>query len=222
MLRLADGRLLESLHHLTAKARYEAPLNMKTGLPIRDTGHHTYGEYLTWPEAQRYELIEGVAYAMSPAPTRLHQQFVIHIARQIADALEGTPCEVNIAPFDVRMPEADEVDEDIRTVVQPDILVVCDRTKLDERGCRGAPDWVIEIVSPATAGHDQIKKLEIYEHHGVKEYWIVHPTDRIVTVYRLGAAGYGRPRVLELTGRLEATTPPVSVDWEAVMRHVTP
>lgn len=189
-------------------------------LPIRDTKRHTYGEYLTWPEDHRYELIEGVAYAMTPAPNRLHQRLLAEIFRQIAEALDGKPCEVNISPFDVRLPEADEADEDIATVVQPDILVVCDQTKLDERGCRGAPDWVIEILSPATAAHDQIKKLAIYEHHGVKEYWIVHPIDRVVTVYRLEGARYGKPGISELNGRLAAVTPEVTVDWDTVMSHV--
>ena len=169
---------------------------LEMNLPIRDTRSHNYGEYLTWPEDRRYELIDGVAYAMSPAPNRSHQQFVLHIARQISDALDGTPCEVNIAPFDVRLPDTGEADEDIQTVVQPDILVVCDQMKLDERGCRGAPDWVIEILSPSSAAHDQINKLAIYERHGVKEYWIVHPTDRIVGVYRLEGVHYGKTRDL--------------------------
>ncbi len=189
-------------------------------LSIRDTQRHAYAEYLTWPEGQRYELIEGVAYAMSRAPNRLHQRLLGEIYRQVSNALDGTPCEVNIAPFDVRLPEADEADEDIRTVVQPDILVVCDRDKLDDRGCRGAPDWVIEIVSPATAAHDQIRKLALYEHHGVKEYWIVHPTDRIVTVYRSEAARYGKPSLSELSGRLAALAPAVTVDWDVVMDHL--
>ena len=86
------------------------------------------------------------------------------------------------APFDVRLPEGDEADDEIITVVQPDISVICDPAKLDNRGCRGAPDFIIEILSPATAGKDQIQKVALYEKHGVKEYWLVHPGDRLITV----------------------------------------
>lgn len=188
-------------------------------LSLRDNLHHTYGEYRQWPEDQRYELIHGIAYAMSPAPSRLHQQFVIHVARQIADALEGGPCELNIAPFDVRLPLENEADEAIDTVVQPDILVVCDPAKLDDRGCRGAPDWVIEIISPGSAAHDQIKKRALYERFGVPEYWIVHPIDRIVTVYFLEKGAYGKPSLHELKDSLSATVlPEATVDWERVLQ----
>ncbi|MBI4756619.1 MAG: Uma2 family endonuclease [Betaproteobacteria bacterium] len=189
------------------------------GLAQRDTRHHTYGEYLTWPEEVRYELIDGVAYAMGPAPVRLHQRLVFEVARQIADALEGGSCEVNVAPFDVRLPKANEADNAIDTVVQPDIVVVCDAAKLDERGCRGAPDWVIEVLSPGTAGHDQILKLGLYERHGVREYWLVHPTDRVVMAYWLEGGAYGRAHVQELTGRLASSAcPQVEIDWEVVAR----
>ena len=102
------------------------------GLPLRDTLRHTYGDYLAWPEDMRYELIDGIAYAMAPAPLRLHQEVLLEIARQTANALEGKPCRPFVAPFDVRLPRADEADRDIDTVVQPDLVVVCDRGKLDE------------------------------------------------------------------------------------------
>jgi len=191
--------------------------NGDMSLPLRDTQRHTYGEYLTWPEDERYELIDGVAYAMGPAPVRVHQRLLAEMFRQIADALEGSDCEVDIAPFDVRLPEQDEADEEIVNVVQPDIVVVCDRNKLDDKGCRGAPDWVIEILSPSTAGHDQILKLGLYECHGVKEYWLAHPTDRIVTVYRLEDGRYGRPDVYELKGSLRAACCEVEIVWDRVV-----
>jgi Uma2 family endonuclease len=101
-------------------------------LPLRHPDQHTYGDYCAWPEDQRYELIDGVAYAMAPAPTRQRQRLVAELFRVIADALEGSDCEVNVAPFDVRLPQRNEADEDIDTVVQPDISVVCDSSKLDE------------------------------------------------------------------------------------------
>jgi Uma2 family endonuclease len=187
-------------------------------LPLRDTSRHTYGEYLTWAEDVRYELIDGEAYAIAPAPTRGHQRLVLEIVRQIADALDDSPCEVNMAPFDVRLPESDEADEAIATVVQPDIVVVCDPVKLDERGCRGAPDWIIEVLSPATAGHDQIRKLALYERHRVREYWLAHPTDRVVTVYRLADGAYDRPLVSEMQDQLRsAVCPQVEIDWARVV-----
>ncbi|EXJ14037.1 Uma2 family endonuclease [Imhoffiella purpurea] len=188
-------------------------------LPLRNPDRHTYADYLGWPEDQRFELIEGVAYAMAPTPTRQHQRLVGELFRVIADALEGSGCEVNIAPFDVRLPEGDEADGDIDTLVQPDISVVCDPAKLDDRGCRGAPDWIVEVLSPATAGHDQVRKLSLYERHGVKEYWLVHPVDRVVIIYRLEAGAYGRPGVSELLGRSTCQVcSGAEVDWERVVK----
>lgn len=186
-------------------------------LPLRDCRRHRYGDYRTWPEETRYELIDGVAYAMAPAPARLHQRLGLELARQIADALEGGPCEVNVAPFDVRLPESGEADDDITTVLQPDITVVCDPARLDAAGCRGAPDWVVEVLSPATAAHDQTVKLSAFERHGVKECWLVHPTDYVVSVYTLLEGQYGRPAIRELAGRLASiAVPAVEIDWARV------
>lgn len=188
-------------------------------LPRREVPRHTYAEYLTWPQDQRYELIDGVTYAMAAAPVRRHQRLVFEVARQIGDALDGGTCEVNVAPFDVRLPDGDEADEAVVTVVQPDITVVCDPFKLDERGCRGAPDWIIEVLSPTSAGQDQVRKLALYERHGIREYWLAHPGDRIVTVYRLDLSVYGRPLVMEMEGRLTSTAcPQVEIDWGRVVK----
>lgn len=189
------------------------------GLPRRDVELHTYGEYFGWPENDRYELVDGIAYSV-PAPARRHQEVLLELFRQIADALDGTPCRPYVAPFDVRLPKADEPDARVDTVVQPDISVVCDRAKLDERGCRGAPDWIVEVLSPATASHDQIVKRAAYEGAGVREYWLVHPTDRVVTGYTLVDGGYGKPAVYELTGELAAAVlPEVVVARERVLRE---
>ena len=115
----------------------------------------TYGDYLTWTNpAERWELIEGIAYDMSPAPFRFHQKIIAELSVLLHDFLVGKPCEYYIAPFDVRLPDSDEADSEIDTVVQPDIVVVCDPTKLDDRGMRGAPDLVIEILSPSTSKKD--------------------------------------------------------------------
>lgn len=185
------------------------------GLPVRDANRHNYGDYRHWPEDVRYELVDGIAYAMAPAPARRHQEVLGEIFRQMANALEGQPCRPFIAPFDVRLPRGSEADDEIETVVQPDLSIICDPTKLDEHGCRGAPDWVVEVLSPATAGHDHILKRSAYERAGVREYWLVHPVDRLVTVYRLEGQRYGVPEVRELTGRQPVgVLPGVEVDWD--------
>lgn len=184
-------------------------------LPKRDTQRHTYGEYRRWPDDVRYEIIDGSAYAMAPAPSRRHQEVLGELFRQVANALEGHSCRAFIAPFDVRLPRGAEADDEIETVVQPDLAVVCDQAKLDAQGCRGAPDWVVEVLSPATAGHDHIQKRAVYERAGVREYWLVHPSDRIVTVYRLDGGRYGAPEVRELTGRQPiGVLAQVEIDWD--------
>ena len=166
-------------------------------LPLLKKGtNFTYGDYVNWPEDERWELIDGYAYNMSPAPSRRHQKISRDLEFQIVSFLTDKPCDVYDAPFDVRLPEADEQDEDIETVVQPDIVVVCDEKKLDDKGCRGAPDIIIEILSPATAPKDMKIKLPLYEKHGVKEYWVVQPIDNIILVFKLGKnKKYGKPEV---------------------------
>ncbi|MCI0654870.1 MAG: Uma2 family endonuclease [Methylococcaceae bacterium] len=184
-------------------------------LPIKDTQHHHYGDYLTWTDDTRYELIDGIAYAMSPAPDLAHQDLVGEIYLQVRLALKGKPCRVFIAPVDVRLPKQEEPDERIDTVVQPDVLVVCDGGKLDRRGVRGAPDWIVEVLSPSTAGHDHIRKRKLYEQHGVKEYWLIHPVDRLLTVYRLIDAEYGKPELYELNGETQVgVLPDIIIQWD--------
>ena len=185
-------------------------------LPRRDTLHHTYADYLTWPDTERDELIDGIAYVREPpSPSRPHQELVGELYLQIRLALEGRRYRAYVAPFDVRLPKAGEADHQIDTVVQPDVLVVCDLNKLDARGMRGAPDWLAEILSPTTASHDQIVKLPVYERAGVLEVWLIHPTDRTLTIYRLENGRYGRPLVHQLKGRTTMTAiPGVSIDWD--------
>lgn len=192
------------------------------GLALRNANtRYTYADYLTWPEDVRYELIDGLAYAMAPAPLRIHQELLLEVARQTGNALDGKPCRPFIAPFDVRLPRGDEADGEVDTVVQPDLVVVCDRSKLDERGCRGAPDWVVEVLSPSTASHDLILKRRLYERVGVREYWLVHPVDHVVTVYRLHDGSFGAPDIYELKETLAvAILPEVVIDWERALRNV--
>ncbi|MFZ4855438.1 MAG: Uma2 family endonuclease [Desulfuromonadaceae bacterium] len=154
----------------------------------------TYADYLTWPDSERWELIDGEAYMMSPAPSRKHQELSMELCRQFANFLKGKPCRVYDAPFDVRLPQHPEQSDDaIETVVQPDIVVVCDSSKLDDKGCKGAPDLVIEILSPSTSKMDLQDKFFLYQRVGVKEYWLVHPFDKTVMVFRRNEQGeFGR------------------------------
>jgi len=186
--------------------------------PFHQADRFTYADYCTWPEEERWELIDGEAYAMVPAPTRRHQDMVVELVRQIANHLQGNDrCRVYVAPFDIRLPDRDEADEAVVTVVQPDIAVICDPAKLDDKGCRGAPDWIIEVLSPATAAKDQIQKRALYERHGVREYWLVHPVDRILFMYRLGANGYGKPQVLPTSGSCDPVAGPgLTIDWDRI------
>ena len=174
--------------------------------------HYTYADYPKFPEDERWEIIDGIAYSMSPAPTPAHQSLSMDLSAQVATQLRGKPCKVFAAPFDVRFEDSDKTDK----VVQPDLLVVCDRSKITPRGLIGAPDWIVEILSASTAGKDQILKRALYEKHGVREYWLVHPTDRVVTIHRLGAEGrYGVADVALLQGRLAVpAVPGVEIDWD--------
>jgi Uma2 family endonuclease len=147
---------------------------------------YTYADYLTWLDDQSRELIHGFIKKMSPAPRLQHANVnsnVLFKLRSIILKNKGR-CKVFTAPFDVRFPKQGETaDDKIDTVVQPDICVVCDLSKLDERGCCGAPDMIVEILSPSTLKKDVTEKFTLYEESGVKEYWIVHPKDKTIQVF---------------------------------------
>ncbi len=166
--------------------------------PLKPPIRYTYKDYLQWPEDERWELIEGIAYSMSPAPNRRHQGIHREIMGQLISYFKGKPCKLYPAPIDVFLPETDDSPDDISTIVQPDILVVCDPAKLKEVGILGAPDFIIEILSPATAFRDQSKKKLLYEKHGVKEYWIVNPETLEALIYRLKGDRYELPVAADL------------------------
>ncbi|MBV8804235.1 MAG: Uma2 family endonuclease [Sinobacteraceae bacterium] len=191
-------------------------------LPLRDSQRHTYAEYLTWPDEPRYELIDGIAYIKERAETRLHQEVVGETLCQIANVLQGTSCRVYHGPLDVCLPKAGEADDQIDTVVQPDVLIVCDRRKLDDHGVRGAPDWVAEVLSPATASHDRILKRAAYERAGLRELWLIQPIDRTLDIYRLEEDGrYGPATILQLKGQTPiSAVPGVSVDWDLLLPYL--
>jgi len=160
----------------------------RRGLPLRKADrHYTYGDYKNWPDNERWEIIEGVAWDMSAAPNRQHQDFSMALALEIGNFLKGRNCKLYAAPFDVLLPEYDETQEDdVSNVVQPDISVICNPDKLTDKGCTGAPDWIIEIQSPFTSKKDMDYKFYLYERHRVREYWIADPGNRCIHEYVLG------------------------------------
>jgi len=148
----------------------------------------TYAEYRTWPEDERWELIDGEAFNMT-AGTRTHSLTISNLAGLLVPNLRNGPCEVHIGQLEVRLPKPGQEDAQITDVVIPDVAVICDKAKLDNTGCRGAPDLVIEVLSPSTSSHDHLRKKMLYERHGVREYWLVDPINRIITAYRLNKDG---------------------------------
>lgn len=157
---------------------------------------YSYADYLKWSFEERVELIKGKVFRMSPAPNRIHQGLSIKLILKIGNFLEGHKCKIYDAPFDVRLPKKNgNRNEEIPTVIQPDICVICDENKLDDAGCIGAPDIIVEILSPSTASKDLKNKFELYEENGVMEYWIVYPNEQIIEIFKLDPDGkYGRPK----------------------------
>ena len=152
---------------------------------LQNDKHYTWADYVTWDETIRCELIDGIVHMMT-APSRIHQYISGRLFYQLFDFLKGKSCEVYAAPFDVRL-NADNEDD---IVLQPDILVICDKSKLDQKGCLGTPDLVIEILSPSSGNYDKVLKFNKYLQAGVQEYWIVDPDSRMVNVYVLENGKY--------------------------------
>ena len=147
-------------------------------MPLPQREDYTVEDIYALPEGTRAELIDGQIYYMAP-PSRRHQNLLFSISRVIADYIDqkGGSCEVDIAPFAVFLNEND------KNYVEPDIAVICDTSKLNDRGCSGAPDWIIEIVSPASRKMDYFTKLFKYRTAGVREYWIVDPVKNLILIY---------------------------------------
>lgn len=155
---------------------------------------YSYADYLTWPDDERREIIDGTAY-MQSAPSPLHQEILANLLAQLHHSLATKPCKVYPAPFCVKLMNSDQKkNEDIKSVVEPDITIVCNESKLDETGYNGAPDMIIEIISPSSIKMDRFTKFNSYEQAGVKEYWIVEPGGKLVSVFVLqDDQRYGRP-----------------------------
>ncbi len=158
--------------------------------------NYSYANYLSWLFDERVELIRGKIFKMTPAPSRIHQQISISISSALFDYLKNKSCKVYSAPFDVRFTKNSKVDQDIYTVLQPDICVICDRDKLDDKGCIGAPGIVVEILSEGNNKKELLYKYSVYEEFGVKEYWVISPIEKTFLKYTLNSEGKYQPSKL--------------------------
>lgn len=147
------------------------------------TKQYSYSDYLKWQFQERVELIKGYILKMSPAPSMVHQRISNNLSFELNNYFKRKPCDVFVAPFDVRLPIASSKKD--TTVVQPDLCIICDESKLDARGCNGTPDLMVEIISTNNSKHDLHTKFNLYQEAGVKEYWIIEPNDKIILVYTL-------------------------------------
>jgi len=154
---------------------------------------YSYAHYLNWLFDERVELIKGKVFKMSPAPSRVHQEVFGAIFLAVGNFLKNKSCKVYGAPFDVRFPKNSKADKDVFTVLQPDICVVCDLSKLDDKGCIGAPDIVVEILSPGNNKKELLNKYQVYQEFGVKEYWVVSQSDQNILIYTLNSEGKFQP-----------------------------
>ncbi|KRQ86443.1 hypothetical protein ABG79_01645 [Caloramator mitchellensis] len=156
-------------------------------MPLADFKPMTFKDYLAFPENSNIQIIDGIPYNMSPSPSRVHQKIIVELVTLINNHLKAinSSCEVYSAPLDVIFVGENENMFSSKDVVQPDIFVVCDKSKLSDKGVVGSPDFIIEIVSPSSASIDYVKKLNLYNHYKVKEYWIINPNNQKILVYKL-------------------------------------
>ena len=174
--------------------------------PEADYGIYSYADYLTWQFEEVVELIRGKMFKKAAAaPRRIHQKVSGELFLRIGVYLKGQKCQVYAAPFDVRFPKKSKEDSKIHDVVQPDICVVCDPEKLDDRGCIGAPDLIVEILSPGNSQIELRHKFTLYESHGVREYWIIHPEHQDLMIYTLVNGKYVSSRLLTSGDVVEST-----------------
>ncbi|WP_293303731.1 Uma2 family endonuclease [Pedobacter sp. UBA5917] len=191
---------------------------IKTVNEVDFSAYYSYADYMRFEFEERLEIIKGRIFKMSPAPSRIHQKILGRIHNPIYNILKGHNCEVYMAPFDVRLAKKSKNDKEVFTVVQPDIVVVCDQDKLDKRGCIGAPDIVVEILSPGNNKKELINKYEVYEEAGVKEYWIVSHLDKTFFRYILDDQGKFQPTKLLTEG--EEVTTPIMPGFKLILEEV--
>ncbi len=185
---------------------------------MKEPERYTYADYLTWDDGERWELIDGKRYNMTPTPHHNHQLILGALLMQLYPGTKGKAWEIYMAVFDVRLPFDGKADHQVTNVVQPDISVFSDSSKLDERGGIGVPEFIIEILTPFTSRKDRHLKFNLYEKAGVKEYWLVSLEDELVEIYVLGAdKKYGRPQRFIETDTVRLTAlPGLTVDLSRV------
>jgi len=169
---------------------------------------YSYSNYLNWLFPERVELIAGKIFKMSPAPSRVHQEVSINLLKHLINFLDDKPCKVYAAPFDVRFPKESKADKDVFTVLQPDICVIRDKSKLDARGCIGAPDLVVEILSPGNTKMELLHKYRVYEEFGVKEYWVVSQSDQNMLIYTLKEGKFYPSKIFTLGEKITSSVLP--------------
>jgi len=183
-------------------------------------GTYTYADYMNWRFNEIVELIKGKIWKMSPAPLRRHQMITGNLFTAFSVYLKkNKSCQVYIAPFDVRLPKKNLSleDKEIYTVVQPDICIICDESKLDKRGCIGVPDMIVEVLSPGNSGRDTKIKFDLYEEFGVKEYWIVSGGEESVTVFLLEDGKFRLANDYGASGSIPVQTlPGFSIEWSDI------
>jgi len=169
---------------------------------------YTYADYYSWRFEERLELIKGKIFRMSPAPSGNHQIISGNIFAKLHVFLDDKPCKVFSAPFDVRLVRNEKSDKKVKNVVQPDVCVICDLSKMaDTRSCLGAPDIIVEVLSPGNNKKELEIKYNLYEEFGVKEYWVVYPSEQSILRYILNEEGKFKVADRALTTGNKVTTP---------------
>lgn len=183
------------------------------------TGSYTYADYLTWQFGEIVELIRGKIMRRMSGPLDVHQLIAYNLSGLLHAQLKRKQCQVRPAPYDVRLTTkgAHVADDVITTVVQPDLSIICDRSKIDRRGCNGAPDWIIEVLSPGTAARDWKVKFDLYEESGVLEYWIVAPGEQAISAFVLENGKYRLAGEFAEPGPVScATLPGLTLEWAEI------
>ena len=158
---------------------------------------YSYADYLQWTFKERLELIKGKIFKMTPAPASVHQRISWRLSGELYSYLKNKSCEAFTAPFDVRLPgQGAQNYKEVFTVVQPDLCIICDLSKVDKKGCTGPPDIIVEILSPGNNQKELRNKYEVYEEAGVQEYWIISPQDKTFLKYTLTGSVYSASRLL--------------------------
>ncbi|MGP2570583.1 Uma2 family endonuclease [Ornithobacterium rhinotracheale] len=184
-------------------------------------GSYTYADYLLWKFQERVELIKGKIFRMSPAPARIHQDISMNLSLDLGNYFRHKSCKLYSAPFDVRLTTKDKKNNEVTTVVQPDLCVICDPAKLDERGCVGAPDLVIEILSPGNTKNEVQIKYELYQESGIAEYWVVRPVYEEIQVFVLEQGKYNLAHTYTGSDILHSPQfPELAVDLSEVFKGI--